>query len=83
MHNWINLPPFPPLLFVANRVQRPVVCGTQWYDPLVADLPPQGPGLGKAQMVRMPRRAPAYEAGLFADKPQVTLVPHPPRGADR
>ncbi len=49
----VNAPILPPLFLVANTVQRPMMGGAERHHPLVADLAPQGPGLGKAQVMGM------------------------------
>ncbi len=51
----------------------------EWHDPLVADLPPKGAWLSKAQMVGVTQPAPANEAGLCGDEAQVVPVADTPR----
>lgn len=50
----------PPIDFVAGAMELPMMDAAERYSVFVADLEPQCPGLSKAQMVRIGRRAAAY-----------------------
>jgi len=73
----------PPGPLVAYSVKRLVVEGTERHDPLVADLAPQGPGLGEAQVMGLAGRPPADQAGLVPHEPQVLFIPDSSRSVDR
>ncbi len=79
MHGWVNTEILPPLLFIADGMQYPVMCGTERHDPLVADLAPDRPRLGKTHMVGMAWQTPADEAGPGGHVAEMLLVPDPAR----
>ena len=83
MRNRIN--PFlrPPLLLVSDAMNSSMMGYTKGYSPLIADLAPKGPWLGKSQVMSMSGKAPTDDAGLRGDVAEVFLVPDPPRRADR
>ena len=70
----INLLPLPPGPLIARRVEVPVMQGAQRHREGIRDFAAQGAGLGKLQVVRLGRLAPADQAGVRGHKPQVILV---------
>src|ERR1700722_16582062 len=64
----------PPCRLVADPVKFLMVQATDRHRELVADLAPEGAGLGKTQVVGINGRAPADEAGLVGDEFAVVLV---------
>ncbi len=78
----INPKLLPPLLLIAHGVECTVVAGTEGYDPLVAHLAAQGPGLSKAYVMGLGWRTLTDEAGLRGHVAEMLLVPNPPRRAD-
>ena len=73
----------PTCLFIANRMQRPMVRRANRDGPFIAHLPPDRAGLGEPQMMRLARRAPADKARLECHKSQMLFVANPERRADR
>ncbi len=55
MSDRIDPPLLPPLLFVTNPMERPVMGGAEGDDPLVTDLPSHSSGLSEAQVMGMAR----------------------------
>ncbi len=74
---------FPPSLFVSDSVECAVMSGAEWHHPFIAHLAPQGPGLGKAQVVGMARTAATDETGLPGHIAQMLFISNAPWGADR
>ena len=71
----VDIQVFPPRCFIAGLMQLTMMAAAQGHGELVADFKAQGPGLGKAQMMRIARLASANEAGLGGDVSQMGLVP--------
>src|SRR5215218_5561784 len=65
--------------FVPAAVQLAMMDATQGNGELVANLAPERPRLGKAQMVGITRRAPTDETRLGRDELKVPLVASAPR----
>ena len=59
-----NIQIMPPGYFVAGLVQLPMMTAAERYSELVTDFETEGPGLGKAQMMRIGWLAPADQAWL-------------------
>jgi len=70
----VDFDPLPPRSLVAPPVKLTVVRTTEWNGELVADPPAEGTGLSEAQMVRVARSAPAYEAGLACNEFPVFFI---------
>jgi hypothetical protein len=60
----INIKILPPRYFIASLMQLTVMAAAERHGKLIADLEAQGPGLRKAQMMRIGRLAPADQARL-------------------
>src|SRR5215204_1205484 len=69
----------PPTHFVPAAVQLAMMDATQGNGELVANLAPERPRLGKAQVVGITRRAPTDETRLGRDELKVPLVASAPR----
>ena len=60
----VDIQVMPPGYFVAGLVQLTMMVAAEGYGELIADFHAQGPGLGKAQMMRIGWLAPADQAWL-------------------
>ena len=72
----------PPVGFLAGAVQFAMVCPAQRDREFLADLEAETAGLREPQMVGVAGLAPANEARLFGDEPQVGLVTQATRHGD-
>ena len=59
----IDVDALPRRHFIAGLMQVPMVAAAERYGELIADFETQGPGLGKPQVMRIGRLAPANQAG--------------------
>jgi hypothetical protein len=83
MRNRINTLLLPPKLLGSNAVNRLVMGYTKGHRPLIANLAPKSSRLRKSQMMSLPGRSTADDAGLRGDITQMRLIPDAPRRADR
>ena len=60
----VDIQVMPPGYFIAGLVQLTMMVAAEGYGELIADFQAQGPGLGKAQMMRIGLLAPADQAWL-------------------
>ena len=60
----INMQVRPPGSFITRLMQLPMVAAAERHGEFIADFATQGSGLGKAQMMRIARLAPADQARL-------------------
>ena len=60
----VDIQVMPPGYFIAGLVQLTMMVAAEGYGELIADFQAQGPGLGKAQMMRIRWLAPADQAWL-------------------
>jgi hypothetical protein len=70
-----NLLVGPPGDFVAMAMQLLMMLAAEWDRKFVADLASERSRLGKFEVVRIARLAPADQARLRGDKPQMGLIP--------
>ena len=68
--DFVLLPPQP---LIAGCVVLLMVDGAERYREFIADLEPEAPGLGEANVMGVARRSPANETGLLCDKAQMLL----------
>ena len=73
----INAKAAPKLLFFGGAVEFTVMCPADRDREFIADPAAKGPGLGKAQMMGIRRRAATNEARLRGDELPVPLVTQP------
>ena len=71
---WIDTQIIPPVDFLASLMELPMMDTAERNGELVADLEPQRPGLGKAQVMGIGWRAAAQKAWLRCDKSQMLSV---------
>jgi hypothetical protein len=67
----------PPGYFVAGLVQLTMMVAAKRYRELITDFKAQGPGLCKAQVMRIGWLTAADKTGLRRNKPQVGFVTKP------
>jgi hypothetical protein len=60
-----------------------IMFAAEWDRKFVADLAPERSRLGKFEVVRIARLAPADQARLRGDKPQMGLIPPPDGFSER
>ena len=73
----IDAGPLPPSGLIAAAVDRAMVSATQGHSEFIADLAPQSPALGKAQVAGARGLAAADQAGALSDRPDVRPVTDP------
>jgi hypothetical protein len=75
----INAGLLPPCRLIAMTVDLAMMAAAERYREFVAHLAAKRPILGKAQMMRVGRRAGADQTGLRGDEPHVFAVTYPTR----
>lgn len=72
--DWINTGIPPPRGFVAAVMHLAMVSSTQWNGVLIADLAPEGPTLGKSEVVGICGSATANETRVLGNRFDVIAV---------
>ena len=70
----INAGVAPPIRFIPTAVDLAIVSSTQWYGVLIADLAPEGPTLGKSEVVGICGSATANETRVLGNRFDVIAV---------
>jgi hypothetical protein len=73
----VNASLLPPCRFVATAMDFAMMAAAERHGEFVADLSPERPMLGKAQMMGIGWRAAANQTRLVGDKPDVVSVTNP------
>ena len=73
----VDFQTLPPSHFIARLMQLPMMTAAERYSELVTDFETEGPGLGKAQGMRIGRLPTANETRLRSHESQMGLVTQP------